>query len=58
MRTPYSKEHVTMHARTPSRLAVLRRAQLDDQALLKVATEQTARLNASSTDLRLAAGPS
>jgi hypothetical protein len=65
MRTPYSKEHVTVRARTPSRLAVLRRAQLDDQALLSVAAEQTARLDTGSIDLdscsidhRLAAGPS
>jgi hypothetical protein len=58
MRTPYSKEHVTVRARTPSRLAVLPRSQLDNQALLGVAAEQTARLNSCSTDLGLAAGPS
>ena len=56
MRTPYSKEHVTVRARTPSRLAVLHRAQLDDQALLGVAAEQTARLNGCITHLGLAAG--
>lgn len=58
MRTPYSKEHVTVRARTPSRLAVLPRSQLDNQALLGVAAEQTARLNSCSTELGLAAGPS
>jgi hypothetical protein len=48
MRTAYSKEHVTVRARTPSRLAVLPRAQLDDQALLGVAAEQVARLQATA----------
>jgi hypothetical protein len=47
-RTAYSKEHVRVRAQTPSRLAVLRRAQLDDQALLGVAAEQTARLQATA----------
>ena len=56
MRTPYSKEHVRVRARTPSRLAILPRAHLDDQALLGVAAEQTARLNTYSTDLGLPAG--
>ena len=56
MRTPYSKEHVMVRARTPSRLAILPRAHLDDQALLGVAAEQTARLNTYSTDLGLPAG--
>ncbi len=44
MRTRYSKEHVTVRARTPSRLAILPRTHLDDQALLGVAAEQAARL--------------
>jgi hypothetical protein len=44
MRTAYSKEHVRVRARTPSRLAVLSRARLDDQGLLGVAAEQIARL--------------
>jgi hypothetical protein len=48
MRTAYSKEHVRVRARTPSRLAVLPRAQLDDQALLGVAAEQIARLRATA----------
>ena len=56
MRTPYSKEHVRVRARTPSRLAILPRAHLDDQALLGVAAEQTARLNTYSTDRALPAG--
>jgi hypothetical protein len=50
MRTPYSKQHVTVRARTPCRLAVLPRDQLDSQALLGVAAEQTSRLNAQTTD--------
>ena len=45
LRTPYSQEHVAVRARTPSRLAVLPSRQLDSQALLGVAAEQTARLN-------------
>jgi hypothetical protein len=49
MRTAYSKEHVRVRAVTPSRLAVLPRARLDDQALLGVAAEQTARLDALRT---------
>jgi hypothetical protein len=47
-RTAYSKEHVRVRAQTPSRLAVLPRAQLDDQALLGVAAEQIARLQATA----------
>ena len=46
MRAPFSRQHVAVRARTPSRLAVLPRAQLDNQALRGVAAEQTARLNA------------
>ena len=56
MRTPYSKEHVRVRARTPSRLAILPRAHLDDQALLGVAAEQTARLSTYSTDLGSSTG--
>jgi hypothetical protein len=46
MRTSYSKEHVTVRAQTPSRLAVLPRSHVDSQALLGVAAEQTERLRA------------
>lgn len=49
MRTSDSKEHIRVRARTASRLAVLPRAQLDDQALLGVAAEQVARLQAHRT---------
>jgi len=45
-RTQVSKEHATVRARTPCRLAVLVRGQLDDDALLGVATEQISRLQA------------
>jgi len=45
-RPRYSKEHATVRARTPCRLAVLRRDQLDSQALLDSAAEQASRLNA------------
>jgi hypothetical protein len=45
-RPQYSKEHASVRARTPCRLAVLRRDQLDDQALLDSAAEQASRLNA------------
>jgi hypothetical protein len=45
-RTPFSREHVTVRARTPCRLAVLPRDRLDDPALLGVAAEQSARLDA------------
>jgi hypothetical protein len=45
-RPRYSKEHATVRARTPCRLAVLPRAQLDSQALLDSAGEQARRLNA------------
>ena len=58
MRTPYSKEHVTVRARTPSRLAVLPRTQLDDKALLGVAAEQGARLDTCTTELGLSTGSS
>ena len=44
-RPPYSKEHATVRARTPCRLAVLPRDQLDSQALLDSAAEQASRLN-------------
>jgi hypothetical protein len=46
MRTPESKQHVTVRARTLCRLAVVPRDQLDSQALLGVAEQQTARLQA------------
>jgi hypothetical protein len=46
MRSPYSKEHATVRARTPCRLAVLARDQLDSQALLGVAAEKEPRLEA------------
>ena len=45
-RTQVSKEHATVRARTPCRLAVLARGQLDNDALLGVATEQISRLEA------------
>ena len=45
-RPPYSKEHATVRARTPCRLAVLPRDQLDSQALLDSAAEQSSRLHA------------
>jgi hypothetical protein len=45
-RTQVSKEHATVRARTPCRLAVLARGQLDNDALLGVATEKTSRLQA------------
>ena len=45
-RPQYSKEHVIVRARTPCRLAVLRRDQLDSRALLDSAAEQASRLNA------------
>jgi hypothetical protein len=41
-----SKEHVTVRARTPCRLAVLARNHLDSDALLSVATEQISQLQA------------
>jgi hypothetical protein len=50
MRTPYSKQHVTVRARTRCRLDVLPRDQLDSQALLGVAEQQTARLQAHNTN--------
>jgi hypothetical protein len=45
-RPRYSKEHATVRARTPCRLAVLPRDQLDSRALLDSAAEQASRLNA------------
>jgi hypothetical protein len=45
-RTQVSKEHVTVRARTPCRLAVLARDHLDSDALLGVATEQVSQLQA------------
>jgi hypothetical protein len=43
-RVPESKQHVTVRAKTRCRLAVVPRNQLDSQALLGVATQQTWRL--------------
>jgi len=45
-RPHYSKEHASVRARTPCRLAVLPRDQLDSRALLDSAAEQASRLNA------------
>jgi hypothetical protein len=45
-RTQVSKEHATVRAKTPCRLAVLARDHLDSGALLGVATEQTSQLQA------------
>jgi hypothetical protein len=47
LRTAYSQRHVTVRAKTPCRLAVLPRDRLDSPALLGVAAEQTARLQAA-----------
>jgi hypothetical protein len=43
-RTTESKEHVGARAKTHCRLAVVPRDQLDSQALLGVAAQQTGRL--------------
>jgi len=48
-RTPYSKQHVTVRAKTACRLAVLPRDQLDSKTLLGVAAEQESRLNSRRT---------
>jgi hypothetical protein len=50
MRTPYSKQHVTVRARTRCRLAVLPRDQPGGQALPGVAEPQTSRLQAHNTN--------
>lgn len=50
MRTPSSKQHVTVHARTRCRLAVLPRDRLDSQALPGVAEQQTSPLRAHNTN--------
>jgi hypothetical protein len=55
MRTPYSKQHVTVRAHTRRRLAVLPRDQLDSQALLGVAEPQSSRLRAHNTNPAAAA---
>jgi hypothetical protein len=44
MRTPESKQHVTVRAKTRCRLALIPRDQLDSQARLGVAAQQTWRL--------------
>ena len=46
MRAPESKQHVSVRAKTPCRLAVIPRAELDSQALLGVAAQQSCRLRA------------
>ena len=46
LRTQDSKEHVTVRARTPCRLAVVPRERLDDQALLGAAAAQKSRFRA------------
>lgn len=48
MRTPYSKQHVTVRARTRCRLAVLPRDQFGSQALLGVAERQASPLQATT----------
>jgi hypothetical protein len=45
-RPPESKAHVRVAARTPCRLAVLARAQLDDRALLDVSSEKASHFHA------------
>jgi len=45
-RPAYSKEHASVRARTPCRLAVLPRDHLDSRALLDSAAEQASRLDA------------
>src|ERR1044071_4096863 len=50
MRTAYSKQHVTVRARTRCRRAVLPRDQLDRQALPGVAEQQSSRLRAHNTN--------
>jgi hypothetical protein len=45
-RPAYSKEHASVRVRTPCRLAVLSRGQLDSQALFDSAAEQASRLDA------------
>jgi hypothetical protein len=46
LRTQESKDHVTVRAQTPCRLAVVRRGGLDDQALLGAAAAQASRFRA------------
>lgn len=48
LRTSESKQHVTVRARTPCRLAVLPREGLDQESLLQVAVEQSQRLQRST----------
>src|SRR5262249_8371178 len=50
MRTPCSKQHVTVRARARCRLAGLLHDQLDSQALPGVAEQQTSRLQAHNTN--------
>jgi hypothetical protein len=46
LRTQDSKDHVTVRAQTPCRLAVVSRSGLDDQALLGAAAAQESRYRA------------
>jgi hypothetical protein len=50
MRTPSSKQHVTVRARTRCRLAVLPRDRLGSQALPGAGEQQTSRLRAHNTN--------
>jgi hypothetical protein len=50
LRTQQSKDHVTVRAQTPCRLAVVPCSRLDDQALLGAAAAQTSRLEAFHGD--------
>ena len=50
LRTPHSKQQVTVRAHTRCRLAVLPRDRLDSQALLGGAERQTSRLQAHNTN--------
>jgi hypothetical protein len=45
-RSEESKDHAKVRAQTAARLALLSRDQLDDNALLEVASEQTSALRA------------
>jgi hypothetical protein len=53
-RSQESKQHAKIRAQTAARLALLSRGQLDDNALLEVASEQTSALR-SVLDRRQAA---
>jgi hypothetical protein len=49
--TAHSKNHLTVRARIPCRLAVLRRDQLDSSALLGVSAAETFRFNSRSSEI-------